>query len=158
MSVGKVYILNAVGTSRYKIGKCTQLTARLVCIDTISPFPLSCVALVEVNKYHAVENLMHEKYETQRVHGEWFEFSVEQAEAARVYLISLGKELPVDGFVSANPNPKERIVGSMFGGSVSVYISQEMLDWLDERCAVGATRSSTAAAILTALREGRPTR
>ena len=74
LQVGTIYLLQAVGTSRYKIGYATNVEKRIKVLQTASPFPLWCIKAVPGTLKD--EALLHSMYRSQRVCGEWFEFRV----------------------------------------------------------------------------------
>lgn len=69
---GHVYLINAVGTSRYKIGFASDVNRRLLELQTNSPFNLEVV--VSMSGDIALERKLHKKYAENRRVGEWFEF------------------------------------------------------------------------------------
>jgi len=67
-----VYLLNAVGTNRYKIGVAQNLHKRKSEIATSSPFPIEIVAWRDGDVSH--EKQLHAILKEHRRHLEWFEF------------------------------------------------------------------------------------
>ncbi|NER28790.1 MAG: GIY-YIG nuclease family protein [Symploca sp. SIO1C4] len=73
---GCVYLAQAVGTNRFKIG----VTARD--IDQIfrelngkqSPYKIECITYFETHNIYGFEKHLHDTHEQYRIHGEWFEF------------------------------------------------------------------------------------
>lgn len=70
---GEVYIIEAVGSGRVKIGRGGKAETRLVQLSTGTPFPLKLIGLIETNTSIALEYLLHTRYAQYRKHGEWFE-------------------------------------------------------------------------------------
>lgn len=74
---GYIYLLNARGTNRYKIGL-TQRTVeqRLKEINSKqSPFPIDLVHYVSVRDVRAAEKELHHQFAEYKKHNEWFEFT-----------------------------------------------------------------------------------
>ena len=63
-----VYLVNALGTDLYKIGKAVSVERRIAELQTSSPHKLAIVAIVEGVR----EKTLHEQYKQWRSHGEWF--------------------------------------------------------------------------------------
>lgn len=81
--LGWIYMIQAVGTGRYKIGFTTNVNSRLAQLASQSAFPLSLVASHPSDDMIRDEMGWHKLFEKQRVHGEWFELSTEQEWAFR---------------------------------------------------------------------------
>lgn len=71
---GYVYLLHAVGTNRYKIGRSISLKTRLQQLQKQSPFPLEIIAAFKTSNPAWDEAYWQDAYKKHRVHGEWFEF------------------------------------------------------------------------------------
>jgi hypothetical protein len=70
---GYVYLVHAVGTSRYKIGQSTQPKVRFEQLKNQSPFPLEVIDCFWTPDRFADEKALHEELGHTRVHSEWFE-------------------------------------------------------------------------------------
>jgi hypothetical protein len=72
---GYVYLINAIGTNRYKIGRTLDLKRRVSQLNYQSSYPLKIV--LSFKSYYPAEDekALHKKFASYRVHGEWFEFS-----------------------------------------------------------------------------------
>lgn len=66
-----IYIVHAIGTTRYKIGKTDKLEKRLAALQTGSPFPLEVIHSFEA--HDETEKVIHEAFAIYRLHGEWFD-------------------------------------------------------------------------------------
>ncbi|QLE42204.1 GIY-YIG nuclease family protein [Nostoc sp. C052] len=77
---GTVYLINAKGTNRYKIGYTNRhFEQRLTELSGgQSPFPLIATKTIIVEDAHTIELGLHHKFASQRMHGEWFEFNSRQ--------------------------------------------------------------------------------
>ncbi|MDM9583149.1 GIY-YIG nuclease family protein [Nostoc sp. GT001] len=80
MSKGTVYLINAKGTNRYKIGYTNRpFEQRLTELSGgQSPFPLIATKTILVEDAHTIELGLHHKFTSFRKHGEWFEFDNRQ--------------------------------------------------------------------------------
>ncbi len=74
---GYIYLINAKGTRRYKIGLTTRDVEQR--FDELngsqSPYPLELVTYIETDNVTETEGYLHQRYAFQRRHGEWFEFT-----------------------------------------------------------------------------------
>lgn len=71
---GYVYLLKAVGTPRYKIGRSNQPLVRSQKITVQSPYPLIVSDCFWTPDCVTDENFLHETFLDYRVYGEYFEF------------------------------------------------------------------------------------
>ena len=73
--MGFVYVIHAIGTNRYKIGKSIrERQYRLRELRKQSPYPISLVLWLPTDNPIKLEDALHKAFEWFRVHGEWFEF------------------------------------------------------------------------------------
>lgn len=81
---GTVYLINAKGTNRYKIGYTNRpFEQRLTELSGgQSPFPLIATKTILVEDAHTIELGLHHKFTPFRKHGEWFEFDNRQLKKA----------------------------------------------------------------------------
>lgn len=75
MKKGTVYLVNAKGTPRYKIGYTNRpFEERLAELNKGQiPFPLVVTKTILVEDAHTVELGLHHKFADYRKYGEWFE-------------------------------------------------------------------------------------
>lgn len=66
-----VYIIEAVGSGRCKIGVTNDVPTRIKGLQTGSPFPLRVLAVIEGGE--DLEKFIHKQFAKFRKHGEWFE-------------------------------------------------------------------------------------
>lgn len=72
--MGKVYLLNAWGTDRYKIGITKgDIDKRIKQLQTGCPDEIILTNSYETENYRKLEGWMHRKLNSKRVEGEWFE-------------------------------------------------------------------------------------
>lgn len=72
---GHVYLLRAIGTSRYKIGQTSKgrMSKRFEELNSSqAAFPIELIKYIDVEDRHQVEAELHQKFKAHRVHGEWF--------------------------------------------------------------------------------------
>lgn len=69
---GFIYLLHAEETPRYKIGLSIQPKQRRATINNQSPFPVYVVDCYPVDDMPTAETYWHQRFESVRVHGEWF--------------------------------------------------------------------------------------
>ena len=70
---GFVYLVQADGTNRCKIGKTTSLQSRLKQLEVASPYPLTLLHATPSNDITRLEAYFHERFNRFRVYSEWFE-------------------------------------------------------------------------------------
>lgn len=77
MEKSYVYFMHAVGTDFYKIGwTSTNLNTRLSNVQIGCPFEVKIVCLIETDDPVGTEKILHDKYESCRGRGEWFELKL----------------------------------------------------------------------------------
>lgn len=72
---GWIYLIHAIGTSRFKIGRSINPISRYETLRGQSPYPLQIISVVPSLDAITDEAALHEHYSTSRVHGEWFDLS-----------------------------------------------------------------------------------
>jgi hypothetical protein len=75
---GYVYLIHAVGTNFYKIGKSVNPDRRILQIAPQMPFPVRFVYVWKSNFMSMAEVFLHETFQEYRANGEWFAFEVQQ--------------------------------------------------------------------------------
>lgn len=75
---GYVYVIKTVHSC--KIGKTTDPEARVSALLGQIPFQGEVAAMIESDDHHSLERALHEKYHDKRVHGEWFNLSLQDIE------------------------------------------------------------------------------
>lgn len=72
---GYIYLLQAIGTNRFKIGKTAgNPYKRLSSIQTTSPYKLELLGVIETDHIDAKEEEVQQCFAPYRIQGEWFEF------------------------------------------------------------------------------------
>jgi hypothetical protein len=71
---GYVYLIGAIGTNRYKIGRTNNLHVRLKQLQSQSSYPLQIKAAFKTSNPLWDEACWHDRYKKYRIYGEWFEF------------------------------------------------------------------------------------
>lgn len=72
---GYVYLIHAVGTEYYKIGKSINPDRRILQISPKMPFNVKFVRVWRTYFMSLAEKMLHEQYAYCRVNGEWFHLS-----------------------------------------------------------------------------------
>ena len=76
MEAGFIYFVHADGTDRYKIGLTNNLDRRMKELNgKQSPFENRLQWSIEVSDMRSAEKDLHDRFNTRRVNGEWFQFS-----------------------------------------------------------------------------------
>lgn len=81
---GYVYLLQAEGTERWKIGRSSNFYQRLATLRKQSPFPLVVEHVIFSQEHEALEAALHEKFRERRVYGEWFNLTPSDIEAIKM--------------------------------------------------------------------------
>jgi len=75
---GFVYLIEAVGVQRYKIGYSKEVYKRASNIQTSTPFEISVLYRYFSVDAPQLEKLLHEYYDAYRIRGEWFELPLSE--------------------------------------------------------------------------------
>jgi len=75
---GYVYLIHAVGSNYYKIGKSVNPDRRILQIAPQMPFPVRFIHLWHSNFMSLGEAYLHRVFQEHRTNGEWFAFAPEQ--------------------------------------------------------------------------------
>jgi hypothetical protein len=83
----QVYLINAVGTNRYKIGHTTRHpTERIRELQTGNPDDLVLIGVCPGgNKY---ERMFHKMFQSNKIRGEWFEFTSEKVSLIKSMMVT----------------------------------------------------------------------
>lgn len=79
---GYVYLLHHDGL--YKIGITTKLSRRLTQIGTKMPHEVTLIHSIKTDDIVGLETLLHERYATKRMNGEWFALCEEDVQAIKM--------------------------------------------------------------------------
>jgi len=91
---GHVYLIHAKGTTRYKIGMASKgrMAKRFEELNSSqAAFPLEIVRVIDVEDRHQVEANLHQKFKSNRKHGEWFELDRGDLREVEATMGSYGK-------------------------------------------------------------------
>lgn len=72
---GFVYVIHAVGSNYYKIGKSINPDRRLLQIAPLMPFRTRFIKVWHSYFMSLAETILHSLFNEERVNGEWFEFN-----------------------------------------------------------------------------------
>ncbi len=89
--MGHIYLIQASGTNRYKIGLTTRsVEDRLRELNSSqSAYPLFLQHSIHVSDVRATEKLLHREFQTYRIHGEWFAFTNDELSQVRRRMIEI---------------------------------------------------------------------
>lgn len=92
-----IYLLNIVGTNKYKIGVSSNPQRRFRDIASYLPFELKLLALNKINNAYDFEQSLLDKYNYCLIKSEWFEFTIDMVREIMITLhnrevIENGKE------------------------------------------------------------------
>lgn len=110
---GHVYLIGSRIFNWYKIGKSGNAAIRVAELGILLPFRIEVIAIWKAHNHHKLEKLLHEKFATQRINGEWFqfvpgqvEFLVNEMAVAQIDVASTFSNIEKD----AAPNKREATV------------------------------------------------
>lgn len=93
---GYIYLLQAVSTDKFKIGRATDVTRRIRELQTGSPIKIRYVYHAYVHNANLCEMELHNKFSSQREIGEWFALTSEDVKSC-IFLMRLIQEAePID--------------------------------------------------------------
>jgi len=75
---GYVYLIHAIGSDFYKIGKSVKPDRRILQISPVMPFKIQFVRVWPTNFMSKAEKYLHDLFMDERVNGEWFSFKEEE--------------------------------------------------------------------------------
>lgn len=75
---GHVYLIGSRKFHWFKIGKSNNAAIRIADLGILLPFRIEIIAVWKVANHHLFERLLHEKYQLNRINGEWFTFGDQQ--------------------------------------------------------------------------------
>lgn len=78
---GAVYLIRVPETNCYKIGRTANLDNRFKALQSASPHDLELVAFCTTEDMYKTESYLHERFDEQRVKGEWFELEPHELSA-----------------------------------------------------------------------------
>ena len=86
LELGFLYVLNAIGTSLYKIGISHEFNRRFKDISANSPLPLSVCICAKMGKPQIAEKYLHEKYNHLYFKNDWFNLQHNDFEDIRLFI------------------------------------------------------------------------
>jgi len=75
---GYVYLIHAIGSDYYKIGKSINPDRRILQISPVMPFKVRFVRVWPTNFMDKAEKYLHNLFMDERTNGEWFSFKEEE--------------------------------------------------------------------------------
>jgi hypothetical protein len=93
---GYVYLIGTPVFQWYKIGKSRVPQIRVCDLGILLPFKIEVIGVWKAQDHTALESLLHAKYASQQVNGEWFHFSKEAVERLFASLPAASRIFPSD--------------------------------------------------------------
>lgn len=100
---GYVYLVQAVGTNKHKIGKAVNVQNRIRALQTSSPLKIRYVYHAYVPNVYLCERELHKKFSNSREIGEWFALTLEDVKSC-IFLMRLVQE--VEPFYLTQEDPE----------------------------------------------------
>ena len=105
---GFIYLVHITGSNFYKIGYTKNIIKRLATLQTANALELVIIERFFSLNANYLEMQIHKHYESQRVRGEWFQFSKKQVKDFVSVLNNLDKDndkfinetIQLDGFIT----------------------------------------------------------
>jgi hypothetical protein len=94
---GYVYLIGTPVFRWYKIGKSKTPEVRVSNLGILLPFKIDVIAVWKAANHTKMEAALHEMYASNRINGEWFEFSAKEAYAVMNKIPSETRVYPVEG-------------------------------------------------------------
>ena len=96
MNQGYVYLIGTPIFGWYKIGKSRTPEVRIKDLGILLPFKIEIIGVWKADNHHLMESTLHQIYHSNKINGEWFEFSRKEAyklfssipEETRIYPIN----------------------------------------------------------------------
>lgn len=112
---GHVYLIGSRKYNWYKIGKSSNAAIRIADLGILLPFRIEVIAVWKASNHHELERLLHQKYESNRINGEWFTFGQPQIEKIVSEMTAVQVEVAV-GFSNIPKQYQEITVPRKPGG------------------------------------------
>jgi hypothetical protein len=93
---GFIYLVQAVGTNKFKIGKATDVIKRIRGLQTGSPLKVRYVYHAYVHNTNLCEMELHNKFSSQREIGEWFSLTPEEVKFCILLMRLLQEPEPLE--------------------------------------------------------------
>lgn len=116
-----IYIVQAKGTDKYKVGIADKADARLANLQTGSPIPLELLRSVHCDDVRWAERFMHDQLNLYRQSGEWFSLDDKQLDA--VYAILN---------IIEDWNPKPKLVSLMVKYGLNIHSAIRQVYYKDD--------------------------
>jgi hypothetical protein len=75
---GYVYLIGSPLFHWYKIGKSSNAAIRVTDLGVLLPFRIEVIAIWKVPNHHEWERILHERFRSKNLNGEWFVFDEEE--------------------------------------------------------------------------------
>lgn len=101
LETGFIYVIGMPGIQAVKVGYATDIAARLSGLQTGSPFPMAVLLERKVSSAPAVEAALHQRFDSKRVRGEWFDLGPDAARIVGEACDEITADLPTSAFSAA---------------------------------------------------------
>ncbi|MEA5595695.1 GIY-YIG nuclease family protein [Rivularia sp. UHCC 0363] len=115
---GWVYLLWAIGTNRYKIGRSLNPVARYQTINKQSPYPIKILDYFWTVDAIADEKIYHELNADCRIHGEWFEIQDSELKFFTEFEIKLDS-LRLSDFYNVPKNSEYKTIAFTYSPTIN---------------------------------------
>ena len=92
---GYVYLIGSTKFGWYKIGKSIDANVRVKDLGILLPFKIRVLQVWKADNHHLMEKALHELYASNRINGEWFEFTKDEV---TTLIENIPTEARVEGF------------------------------------------------------------
>lgn len=93
---GYIYVVHAVNTDRYKIGKSVNPRNRLVSLSKQAPYKLKLLSSFAVQDMSKAEKQLHHHFVDKQVNSEWFQLSNDDIECFKSWSRSYSHQTLID--------------------------------------------------------------
>lgn len=91
---GYVYLLKELNGTSYKIGKTANPKSRRRTFGVKLPFAVDYVHTIETDDMHQLEKLLHQRFASKRIRGEFFELDDKDV----AFIVSLGVKCTIEQY------------------------------------------------------------
>ena len=86
IDIGYIYLINIIGTNKYKIGVTTNPKRRLRDISSMLPYELNVLALNQINNPYVFEQELLDEFDDCLIKNEWFSLSLDKVKYIMITL------------------------------------------------------------------------
>ena len=127
---GFIYLVQAVGTDKFKIGKATDVIKRIRGLQTGSPLKVRYVYHAYVQNANLCEMELHNKFSNQREIGEWFALTPEDVRFC-ILLMRLVQEAEPQKNEEELENPKPADPVVILSEELAAFVSTKQREQIE---------------------------